>query len=67
MSMTTLLHPQPELDLSEFDLELQIAVSSDSNSPLEPVAGFTKVTCGTKSQTSTIVSCVDELGPTCCA
>lgn len=67
MTAMTVLAVKPELDLSEFELDLQIAVTGASALPLGPEAGFTKLTCASSSQTSTIVSCVDELGPICCA
>ncbi|AZM93853.1 MULTISPECIES: hypothetical protein [unclassified Streptomyces] len=66
MAVATLM-PATAADLSDFDLELDLAVSAELDASLQPMAGFTKITCGSKSATSTIISCVDELGPTCCA
>ncbi|WP_030931945.1 hypothetical protein [Streptomyces sp. NRRL B-24720] len=65
MTASTLLPVREEIDLSEFELELQIAVTGDPSMPLTPEAGFTKVTCASQNQTSTIITCLEE-GPICC-
>ncbi|MFF4263497.1 hypothetical protein ACFY7Y_00390 [Streptomyces virginiae] len=66
MAVATLI-PAAAADLSDFDLELDFAVSAELDASLQPMAGFTKITCASKSQTSTMTTCVDELGPVCCA
>ncbi|SEC21199.1 hypothetical protein SAMN05216483_1274 [Streptomyces sp. 2131.1] len=66
MTASTLLPAQSEAELSDFDLELQIAVADDA--PLTPVAGFTRLTCATSTYSTGILGCVTpDMGPTCCA
>lgn len=56
-----------EVELDEFDLELDVAVTGDPNTPNAPIAGFTKVTCSSYCQTTSIITCVADMGGTCCA
>jgi hypothetical protein len=66
MKDSALLPSRPDFDLDEFDLELNVAVTGDPNTPLAPVAAYTRITCDTLCQTTSIVTCATD-GGTCCA
>ncbi|WP_190139495.1 hypothetical protein [Streptomyces longispororuber] len=63
-----LLEDAPSLDLSDFDLEIQLTGTGDVNSPLAPEAGFTNITCPEGPiLTSGHFAVNNMMGPICCS
>ncbi|MFF9869711.1 MULTISPECIES: hypothetical protein [unclassified Streptomyces] len=68
MTAAMLLDDAATADLSDFDLEIQLAVTGDLNGPLAPEAGFTNVTCPEGPVLTSGHYAVNQMmGPICCS